>query len=123
MSSIQTLVVDMWNALGGKPDNGAQAIRGDLGFDRAFAAMVGVGYHAPFNSIEKDTRCDISDNGLIEVDISQFDTWKIYHIEIGWLGDDDGKEGMRTLIGEMSIDGFSWEISERELDNLGEGLF
>ena len=116
-------VTDMWKTLGGNPGGGGQAIRADLDIGRGFAAMVSVFYDPPFNSVQMDTNCDISDNGLIEVDITLYDKWKVYHIEIGWDDGEEGKEGKKTLIAEMNIRGFEWKITPSMRERIGEGLF
>ena len=115
-------VTEMWWLLGGKPGDGGQAIRDDLDNGRAFAALVASFYKQPFNSIEDSTLCDISDNGLFTVDVSDFAKWKIIHTEIGWQGEDDGKQGTEKLIATMSADGFEWVISDEERENTGEGI-
>jgi uncharacterized protein YjbK len=73
--------------------------------------------------VEFSTNCDISDNGLIEIDISKFDDWKIYQIEIAYEEAEQGKEKARTLIAQMSAKGFKWLKSAEELAGIGEGLF
>lgn len=122
VGSLKEGVYKMWTTLGGTPGDGGQAIRHDLDIGRGFAAMVVSFYEPPFNSIEKDTRCDIADNGLIEVDISDYQAWKVYHIGIGYLGEDDGKEGKRTQIATMDKLGFTWIIDDKQRKKLGEGL-
>jgi hypothetical protein len=119
MSSIEDGVNVMWHMLGGKPDDGSQAIRNDLDIGRGFAACVVSFYSPPFDSIEKNTNCDISDNGLIVIDIKDFKSWEIYHIKIRW---EDGKEDRTTLIATKTEDGFTWKVSESKRQDIGEGL-
>ena len=120
--SIPKGIEKMWNLLGGKPGNGGQALRDDLDKSRGFAAMVVAYYDPPFNSIEEDTKCDITDNGLIEIDISNWCLWKIYHYNVGWETDSVGELSDKTEIATMSENGFIWSINETERDKLGEGL-
>lgn len=119
------------------------AIRDDLNRSRGFAGLVATIYSAPYDSIHENTNCDIADNGLIEIDISDFNHWKIYHYEVGnwskimqkysefpFCGQPPDKSELswsvlsedKTLIAEMSKKGFKWLISQEERENLGEGL-
>lgn len=122
ITSIEELVTKMWETLSqkNKADNGSQAIRFDLDWDRAFASMIFVGYEPPFNSIHMELNCDISDNGLIEVDIRDYKNWKIYHYDIdheySWPKN-------KALIAEMNSKGFKWHLTEDERKEKGEGLF
>lgn len=138
-TSIEELVKDTWKMLltrrkynweksnpfegyeQGKINDGDVAIRDDLDQGRAFAAMVRVGYEPPFHSIQSSIWCDINDNGLIEVDVTNYKKWTIRHIDIHYKKDGD-KEGKITRIATMSEDGFKWLISQDTKDNLGEGL-
>jgi hypothetical protein len=140
-SSIKEAVINMWNNLGGIVDDGCQAIRSDLSKERGFASLCYSIYQPPFNSIEPDSNCDIGDNGLIEIDISNYKNWIIYHIEIGnydelrrkykdfeknykkyktkvnWT-----KECKKTKIAQMNEKGFKWLITDKTRAKLGEGL-
>jgi len=122
-SSIKEGTEKMWTTLGGNPGDGGQAIRHDLDISRGFAALVYSIYQPPFNSIQDSTLCDIANNGLIEIDISDYKDWKIYHIKIGWKGEEEGKEEKKTLIATMNKDGFKWVVSDKARENMGEGLF
>ena len=112
-TGIEEGIQKMWNLLadGRKVYDGSKAIRDDLDIARGFASLVVAFYHAPFDSIEKDEDCDIDDNGLIVVDISQFDRWRIIHTPSG------------THIANMDKEGFKWFIDKGIMDSLGEGLF
>ena len=120
-SSISKGVEGMWIRLSDNKGlgDGGQAIRDDLDWGRAFASLVVSFWDRCFNSIESGTNCDISDNGLIEIDITNFKEWKIYHIKVDW---DDGIEGSKILIAEMN-GVFTWLIGEGERELIGEGLF
>lgn len=117
--SIEEAVSQMWKTLGGKPDDGGQAIRDDLENGRAFAALVRSIYTPPFESIQLTTNCDISDNGLITIDITDYKHWIVYHEEVEW---ETGKTFDKQPIAEMSINGFKWLITEEARHLLGEGL-
>jgi len=139
---IQEAVTKTWDTLGGEHvSQGSFALRDDLDIGRAFACFVYCNYQAPFNSIEKDSDCDIVDNGLIEINIDDYKHWDIFHIEIGNWNElsrtfkdfckDSGKyqekikwhgEYKKTKIAEMTPDGFKWVLNEKMLGELGEGL-
>jgi len=118
--SISFVVQNMWDLLSLKKKElgGMQAIRDDLGIERAFAALVVSAYTPPFDSIEEDTGCDITDNGLITIDISDYKDWKIYHSDVDFYGELVNE----TLIAKISVNGFRWLVSQKELSSLGEGL-
>ena len=84
--------------------DGSIALREDLTKSRAFAALVNTIYSPPFDSIHTDINCDINDHGLIEIDVSEYNNWKIYHIPIPYNEDD--KEGDKVLYATMSEAGF-----------------
>jgi len=121
MTSIRGAVDKTWkNLLDGKSiDDGSQAIRDDLSWHRVFACLVYSIYEPPFQEVCPGVNCDISDNGLIEVDINHYKYWKIYHIEIDF---DSSSEGEKTLIAEMKDGKFKWLLSDEELSEFGEGL-
>jgi hypothetical protein len=96
--------------------DGMQAIRDDLDIGRAFCALIASNYHAPFESIEKDTKCDISDNGLIEIDINDFKEWKVFHYRVDWSS---GNLSEKTHVAKMSSKGFKWFVNPQKY---GEGL-
>lgn len=115
---VEKTIIKTWEALiaGKTLLDGMQAIRDDLDIGRAFCALVASNYQPPFESIEKDTHCDISDNGLIEIDISNFKEWKIFHYKVDW---ETGVLSDKTHVADMSINGFAWLVNPEEY---GEGL-
>jgi hypothetical protein len=107
MTEPETAVKLTWNTLGGKPGDGGQALRDDLGIDRAFAALVYSIYQEPFDSIHDYINCDINDHGLVEIDITQFDNWKVNHIPILYHPEDSSStEAEKYLYATMSKNGF-----------------
>ena len=108
MKNVQEVVTETWNTLGGNPDNGMQAIRNDLENDRAFAALVSVVYDPPFDSIHDNVQCDISDHGLVEIDVTDYKNWNIYHYEVDWDKDagESLNEGSKKLYGRMNTKGW-----------------
>ena len=110
MKNVQEVVTGTWNTLGGNPDNGMQAIRQDLGNDRAFAALVSNVYDPPFDSIHEDVNCDIVDHGLVEIDVTDYKNWQVYHYEIDWHNDFSKPstldEKSKTLYATMNGKGF-----------------
>ena len=124
--SIEELVTKMWATLseGKEPGNGSQAIRNDLNNGRAFAALVICAYDKPFDSVEVDTHCDISDNGLFTIDVSDWKNWKVYNNSIGWEESEEGKLGESVLLAMMdSENGFQWVVDEEQRKEIGEGIF
>lgn len=91
-----------------KPDDGSCALRDDLDWTRAFAALVYCTYQAPFDSIHNDIHCDINNNGLFEIDIRDYKHWKVYNIRIDWNQKTGSREieDSRQLIGEMTEYGY-----------------
>jgi len=56
---------------------------------RLTAALYHVVYNPPFDSIQTDPlSCDISDNGLYEIELVNWNYWKVHNYSIGWEGDD-----------------------------------
>ena len=116
MKNVKDVVTDTWNTLGGNPDNGWQAIRNDLENDRAFAALVVSVYDPPFDSIHENTDCDISDHGLVEIDVTNYKDWKIYHIPVPWEEGQKFDENNKTLYGNMNTKGWKHLKKVDELD-------
>ena len=109
MTEPETAVMNTWNTLGGTTSigSGGQALRADLDIGRAFAALVYSNYLPPFNSIQDTINCDINDHGLVEIDITQWDSWKIYHIPILYHPEDNSStEAEKYLYATMSKNGF-----------------
>jgi len=83
---VKTLLTDYDGQ--GKIGDGSVALRDDLHIGRLTAALYHVVYEPPFDSIETDPhRCDISDNGLYEIELVNWNYWKVHNYSIGW--DDD----------------------------------
>lgn len=72
-------------------NGGFVALRHDLDIGRLTAAMFASLYKAPFDSIEKDINCDISDNGLFEIELVKWNYWKINHYPVELNSDTLGK--------------------------------
>jgi hypothetical protein len=121
MSSIEEGVTKTWKTLTGgmAVDDGMCALRSDLSWHRTFAVMVNSFYSPPFDEICDKTNCDISDNGLIEVDITNYKNWEINHYDVNW---DDGTLSKKKKIATMTAKGFKWVITPKQRENLGEGL-
>lgn len=121
-TSIVELTENTWKTLLGnkKINDGSIALRHDLNIGRTCAAMVFRNYEPPFHSLESTTNCDIGDNGLIEIDITKYDSWVIYHYKVDW---ETGTLGRKHKIAKMDIGGFEWLISDGTRENIGEGLF
>lgn len=65
--------------------DGFVALRGDLDLGRLTAALYNTVYAPPFDSIETDPLgCDISDNGLYEIELVEWNYWKIWNYAFGW---------------------------------------
>jgi hypothetical protein len=67
-----------------KIGGGMVALRDDLGLNRLFPALVKTICEGGFDSIEKDINCDISDHGLFEIEIKEWNVWMINHYGINW---------------------------------------
>lgn len=92
------LVTDVVNVLatGHLIGSGRCALRDDLGIGRLSAALFSVVYDAPFDSIEFDTVCDISDHGLYEIEMVEWDHWKVWNYCVA----QDGELLRRELLTE-----------------------
>ncbi len=127
MSAPQEVVENTWNTLLStrrftdkdythleqvilKVGDGSVALREDLDISRAFAALVYSNYEPPFNSIEQNIHCDINDHGLVEIDISDYKHWKVFHYDIDYHADADPSnelnENSKVLYAEMTEKGF-----------------
>ncbi len=113
------VTVRTWETLlaGEKVGSGMCALRDDLDTGRGFAALVYSNYNAPFDSIEKNVHCDITDHGLIEIDVSKYDNWKIFHIPISWSENESREEG-RYLIANMSERGYMAKLDFLEQEGM-----
>jgi hypothetical protein len=61
----------------------------DRDIGRLTAALYHAVYGPPFDSIETDPLgCDISDNGLYEIELVEWNYWKVWNHSIGWREDD-----------------------------------
>lgn len=137
MSAPQEVVENTWNTLlshktfvdkdysklqlvHGKVGDGMLALRNDLDIGRAFAALVYSNYEPPFNSIESDVNCDITDHGLVEIDVSDYKHWKVYHYEVDWHDNFDVPstldEDSKTLYAEMTEKGYKQLAKLETLD-------
>lgn len=68
---------------------GSVALRHDLNIGRLTAALYHVVYEPPFDRIETNpVTCDISDNGLYEIELVEWNYWKVWNYEVGWRNDD-----------------------------------
>jgi len=112
MSSIEQMCIDMKRHLG-------QFFRFDMGAGRALNAMI-VTNGGDSDNISSRI-WDSADNGLIEVDVSQFDKWIITHYDIDWETQIPEKKGIK--IAEFDKNGFHWVIDENKRKSLGEGLY
>lgn len=95
ISDIKELVSDIAETLlhdynmQGKINDGFVALRHDLDIGRLTAALYHAVYDQPFDSIETDpVTCDISDNGLYEIELVEWNHWKVWNYAIGWRDDD-----------------------------------
>ena len=80
---------------------GLAALRDDLGIGRLTAALYHAVYEAPFDSVETDPLgCDIADNGLYEIELVEWNYWKVFNYSIGWK-DKDAHLFDRELIAEV----------------------
>ena len=70
---------------GGQIDSGMCALRHDLDVGRLSLAVYHVLYSPPFDSMEFDTNCDISDHGLYEIELVKWNHWKLNHYTIPFL--------------------------------------
>lgn len=69
--------------------DGGVALRNDLDIGRLTAALYHVVYEPPFDSIETNPMsCDISDNGLYEIELVEWNHWKVFNYAFGWKDDD-----------------------------------
>ena len=125
MDDIKELVTDVAKTLLNEYDDealiggGHAALRNDLGIGRLSAALYHVVYEAPFDSIETDpVKCDISDNGLYEIELVEWDYWKVWNYSIGWKDDDralfDGQliAEARFTEGKSLSDGMTYTLHE-----------
>jgi len=61
---------------------GTVALRDDLHIGRLAAAMYSVLYRAPFDSIEVDINCDITNAGLYEIELVEWNFWKVWNYSV-----------------------------------------
>ena len=88
VTSVAQTLLQTCNGIGDVGD-GSVALRHDLDIGRLTAALYSVAYEPPFDSIRTDPlTCDISDNGLHEIELVDWNHWKIWHYTIRW-GDPD----------------------------------
>ena len=95
IDDIKELVTDIAKTLlsgydeQGTIGDGFVALRNDLDIGRLTAALYHVVYEPPFDSIETDPMaCDISDNGLYEIELVERNHWKVFNYSFGWDDND-----------------------------------
>lgn len=120
--SIPEIVESTWKTLSnGLPvDDGMQAIRSDLNTGRTIAALVYANYEPPFESIAIDVNCDISDNGLVIIDITNYKNWEVNHVDIDF--EKEELKETKQIIGKIQDGKFEWSINAEDRSYLGEGL-
>jgi hypothetical protein len=91
---------------------GGVALRNDLNIGRMTSALYHTIYSPPFDSIENDINCDISDHGIYEIELVAWNKWKIWNIDVEWK---PLKEGKKKLLAEVSF------IEGKEL-KMGTGI-
>lgn len=73
--------------------DGLSALRSDLAVDtgRLFNAILNVTSNRRFNSIYRELPPDVSNHGVVEIEIVEWDEWHINHIPVKW-DKDEGEE-------------------------------
>jgi len=102
--SIEEIIVDVAKTLvwGYEIGSGMCALRSDLDVGRLAAALYHIVYNPPFDSIHTDPlSCDISDRGLYEIEITEWNFWKVWHYTINY---DDIVISDPELIAEMRFE-------------------
>jgi len=61
---------------------GNVALRNDLHIGRLAAAMYSVLYRAPFDSIATGINCDITDAGLYEIELVEWNVWEVWRYPV-----------------------------------------
>jgi len=93
--------------------------RDDLDTGRVMNALV-CSINAPHQDLTPEV-WDSSDNGLIEIDVSNPEIWVINHYDIDFQ---EQNETNKTHIATLTKkDGFQFEITDREIEEMGEGMF
>jgi hypothetical protein len=63
-------------------NSGSSALRHDLDFGRLTLAFFNAVYSRPFDSLNEDENCDISDHGLYELEMKEWNRWEFKNYEI-----------------------------------------
>ena len=101
-------------------NSGGIALRHDLYIGRLTASLFSVLYEPPFDSIEHSPDCDISDWGLYEIELVEWNRWVIWHYDVAWNdGELENKEKIAEVTfqsGKMLDDGmhFVWYGDKNE---------
>ena len=88
VDDMDLLVADVANTLANGHVIGSYqgALRNDLGIGRLTAALFSTMYDPPFDSIEFDDGDRIADCGLYEIELVEWNHWKVWHHEIDYTG-------------------------------------
>jgi len=84
--SIKIWILEIAKTLGGSREigSGLKALRHDLDCGRLFNALVSVTSEPPFDRITKEKPHDISNHGILEIEIVEWNYWQIRHIPVEW---------------------------------------
>ena len=93
---------------------GICALRRDLDIARMTASLYSVCYEPPFDSIEIDPlTCDITDNGLHEIELVKWNHWEVWHYPMGYydttLSEPELVAEVHFADGETFPDGMDYE--------------
>ena len=110
IKNVATMLLQEYNGIG-KINSGGVALRNDLDLGRLTASLFATIYTPPFDSIEK-TIWDISDWGLYEIEMVEWNKWIVWNYSVDWednsikdkekLAEVEFKEG-KTLDNGMSF--------------------
>lgn len=82
VTNVATTLLNSGRDEAARVGDGMIALRNDLDLSRLTAAVYAVSYRAPFDSIETNEACDISDHGITEIELVSWNHWKVNHYNI-----------------------------------------
>ena len=84
---------------------GNVALRSDLGISRMFPAIVYAMYKPPYDEIFADVASDISDHGIFEIELLEWNKWQVnnYPVDSEWMDENGKKHTSEEVINSLDM--------------------
>lgn len=110
--------------------DGAQALRHDLNISRLNSALIRSLLDPPFDEVHKNKAPDISQNGIFEIEVVEWNRWKVNHVPVDRInGEGEHIEEERQMeVAEITFEenkklpdaaNFEWKLDEDKIPYRG----